>query len=67
MAYYTCKVTYNDGVSESGGERTQKVQYLVEGLSTAEVEIKMAKFLKDSARDSEITAITKSGIAEIVN
>lgn len=66
MSFYICKVTFDDGVSESGASKTQKVQYLVEALSTSEVEIKMATFLKDTARDSEVTAITKSQIAEIV-
>ena len=66
MAFYTCKVSYDDGVSESGRARVEKIEYLVEALSTMEVETKMATFLKDSARDHEITGIAKSRVAEIV-
>lgn len=67
MSFYTCKVSFDDGVSETGRARVEKVEYLVEALSTMEVETKMATFLKDSARDHEITGITKSKIAEIIN
>jgi len=66
MSFYICKVTFDDGVSESGRPRTEKVQYIVEALSTVEAETKMATFLKDSARDHELTAVSKSGIAEFV-
>lgn len=67
MAFYSCKVSYDNGVSESGRQQVEKQEYLVEALSTMEVETKMATFLKDAARDYEITGITKSRVVEIIN
>jgi hypothetical protein len=67
MAFYTCKVSYDNGTSESGRAMVEKIEYLVEGLSTMEVETKMATFMKDAARDYEITGITKSRVAEVIN
>lgn len=66
MNYYICKVTYDDGISQSGKVKSEKLDYLVEDLTVEAAEKKMQLFLKDSARDYEITSVTKSKIAEIV-
>lgn len=66
MSFYTCKVNFDDGVSESGRARTEKVEFLVEALSVTEAETKLAAHLKDSQRDFESISVSKSRVSEVV-